>query len=74
MKTSKKQREQENKILAQNALKSYKKLYLESNELAMENVYFPYDERLYKNHIEEILNRFTLNDTVIRLREIVNNN
>ena len=73
MKTSKKQREQENKILAQNALKSYKEKIIPFWHV-MDGVDFIYDTNLQKKHNDEVINRVLENSTVIRLQEIVNNN
>ena len=73
MKTSKKQREQENKILAKNALKSYKEKIIPFWDV-MEGIDFIYDTNLQKKHLDEVINRVIKNDTVCRLKEIVNNN
>lgn len=78
MKTNKKQREQENKILAENALKSYMESYTKSlsdgGNGFMYGVDFVYDTELKKEHIKCIAERYLKNDTVLRLQEIVNNN
>ena len=74
MKTNKKQRERENKILAENALKAYQKSLLSGDTLIMDGVLFIYDTNLEAVHLKCVLERYFKNDTVIRLKEIVNNN
>lgn len=73
MKTSKKQRECENKILAENALKSYKEKIIPFWDV-MDGVNFIYDTNLHQKHNDEVIKRVLKNSTVIRLQEIVNNN
>ena len=74
MKTSKKQRECENKILAENALKAYQKSLLSGDKLIMDGVLFIYDTNLEAEHLKCVAERYLKNDTVLRLQEIVNNN
>jgi len=70
MKTSKKQREQENKILAENALKSYKEKIIPFWHV-MDGVNFIYDTNLHKKHNDEVINRVFKNGTYLHLTELI---
>ena len=70
MKTSKKQRECENKILAENALKSYKEKIIPYCDV-MDGVDFIYDTNLHQKHNEEVINRVFKNGTYLRLTELI---